>query len=144
MANEVANKSDAIPRRRGPSPGTPKPLGSGRKKGSKNKRTREVAAVWDPIARRMGRKLEKRFNAELKKGDDCNLNFCLGFFKEASGYAWGKPTQMIAGDPESESIELEVTPRDVRELARQTALILYRADPKRIANQQRLADQRKE
>ena len=44
---------------------------------------------------------------------------------------WGKPTQMIAGDPESESIELEVTPRDVRELARQTALILYRADPKR-------------
>ncbi len=93
-ANKVANKSDAIPRRRGPPPGTPKPLGSGRKKGSKNVRTREVAAVWDPIARRMGRKLEKRFNAELKKGDDCNLSFCLGFFKEASGYAWGNTAMM--------------------------------------------------
>ncbi len=132
-ANKVANKSDAIPRRRGPPPGTPKPLGSGRKKGSKNVRTREVAAVWDPIARRMGRKLEKRFNAELKKGDDCNLSFCLGFFKEASGYAWGKPTPMIADNPEGEPIETAVL--DDREIARQTALILYRADPKRLTHQ---------
>ncbi len=42
---------------------------------------------------------------------------------------WGKPTQMIAGDPESTPIETEVL--DDRELARQTALILYRADKKR-------------
>ncbi len=136
-ANKVANKSDAIPRRRGPPPGTPKPLGSGRKKGSKNVRTREVAAVWDPIARRMGRKLEKRFNAELKKGDDCNLSFCLGFFKEASGYAWGKPASMIAGDPEGTPIEVEVEVLDDRELARQTALILYRGDPKRIIDRRK-------
>ena len=40
-------------------------------------------------------------------------------------------------------IPLEVEVPDLRELARQTALILYRADPKRIANQQRLTDQRK-
>ena len=79
------------------------------------------------------RKLEKRFNAELKKGDDCNLSFCLGFFKEASGYAWGKPTPMIADDPEGEPIEREVL--DDREIARQAALILYRADPKRLTHQ---------
>ncbi len=47
---------------------------------------------------------------------------------------WGKPTQMIAGDPEREPNELEVTRLDDRELARQTALILYRADRKRLTD----------
>ena len=43
---------------------------------------------------------------------------------------WGKPTQMIAGDPEGEPIELKETcPWDDRELARRVALILHRADP---------------
>ncbi len=46
---------------------------------------------------------------------------------------WGKPTQMIADDPEGEPIEVEVL--DDRELARQVALILYRGDPKRLTHQ---------
>ena len=46
---------------------------------------------------------------------------------------WGKPTPMIADDPEGEPIEAEVM--DNRELARQVALILYRADPKRLTHQ---------
>ncbi len=48
---------------------------------------------------------------------------------------WGKPTQMIANDPEGEPIETEVL--DDRELARQVALILYRADPKRLTDQRK-------
>ncbi len=41
---------------------------------------------------------------------------------------WGKPTQMIADDPEGEPLAVETDQRDIRELARETALILYRAD----------------
>ena len=76
-----------------PLKGRPKPPGSGRRKGVGNKRTKEVEAVWDPIARRMGKKLEKRFNEELAKGDKANLNFCDSFFAKAAGYAWGQPTK---------------------------------------------------
>ncbi len=108
--------------------------GPGRPKGSKNKRTKEVEALWDPIARRMGRKLEKRFNAEIEKGDNCDLSFCLGFFKEASGYAWGQPTRRseVSG-PDRNPIQTEVTnaiASDNRELARRLALIFSRALPK--------------
>ncbi len=48
---------------------------------------------------------------------------------------WGKPAPMIADDPEP--IELEVESRTDRELARQVALILYRADPKRLTDQRK-------
>jgi hypothetical protein len=41
----------------------------------------------------MGKKLEKRFNEELAKGDKANLNFCDSFFAKAAGYAWGQPTK---------------------------------------------------
>ncbi len=34
-------------------------------------------------------------------------------------------------------LEIETNTRDIRELARQTALILYRADPKRLTNQRK-------
>ena len=43
---------------------------------------------------------------------------------------WGKPTQMIAGDPESKPIEVKVKLSD-RELARRIALLLWKADPKK-------------
>ena len=110
------------------------PRSPGRPKGSKNRRTKAVEALWDPIARRMGRKLEKRFNAELEKGDNCDLSFCLGFFKEASGYAWGQPTRRseVSG-PDRNPIQTEVTnaiASDNRELARRLALIFSRASPK--------------
>jgi hypothetical protein len=81
----------------------------------------------------MGRKLEKRFNAEIEKGDNCDLSFCLGFFKEASGYAWGQPTRRseVSG-PDRNPIQTEVTnaiASDNRELARRLALIFSRASP---------------
>ena len=41
---------------------------------------------------------------------------------------WGKPTQMIAGDPNGEPVGVETVPWDDRELARRIALILYLAD----------------
>ncbi len=81
----------------------------------------------------MGRKLEKRFNAEIEKGDNCDLSFCLGFFKEASGYAWGQPTRRseVSG-PDRNPIQSEVTnviAGDNRELARRIALIFAQASP---------------
>ncbi len=110
------------------------PRSPGRPKGSKNRRTKAVEALWDPIARRMGRKLEKRFNAEIEKGDDCDLNFCLGFFKEASSYAWGQPTRRseASGLDVVNPIHSEATNAiagDNRELARRIALIFSRALP---------------
>ncbi len=97
-------------------PGAPKggakPPGSGRRKGVGNKRTKEVEAVWDPIARRMGKKLEKRFNEELAKGDKANLNFCDSFFAKAAGYAWGQPTKRS-----------EISGRDGGPILKQTQIV---------------------
>jgi len=44
-ANVVANIADGVPRRRGAPPGSPKPPGSGRQKGTRNKVTKEIAAI---------------------------------------------------------------------------------------------------
>ncbi len=42
---------------------------------------------------------------------------------------WGKPTQMIAGDPEGQPIAAEPTSLNDFELARRICLILSRNDP---------------
>ncbi len=41
---------------------------------------------------------------------------------------WGKPTVMVAGDPDGKPIRIEQAPIDIRELGRQVALILMMAD----------------
>ncbi len=41
---------------------------------------------------------------------------------------WGKPTVMVAGDSDGEPIRMEQEPIDIRELGRQVAPILFRAD----------------
>ncbi|MCH9050726.1 MAG: hypothetical protein IIA72_06550 [Proteobacteria bacterium] len=48
---------------------------------------------------------------------------------------WGKPTQMVAGDPEGAPIPTETVDLGDRELARRIALILSRADPKMRRNE---------
>ncbi len=84
--------------------GRPRPPGSGRQPGTKNRRTVEVERAYHPIVRRMAKKLETRFNLEMQRGDKCNLDFAMKFFTLAAGYAYGRPvdrTQLTgaAGGP---------------------------------------------
>ena len=69
------------------------PRKPGRPKGSRNRVKKQVAQVFDPVARRMTRKLEKRFDEELAKGSDCNLDFCQKLYTTACSYAWGQPVK---------------------------------------------------
>jgi hypothetical protein len=101
LANPVANQESGngtsevveLPRRAGAPKGRAKPKGSGRAKGTPNRRTIEVEKAFSPIAKRMAKKLEKRVEEELAKGDACNLDFCQKFFTTAAAYAYGKPRE---------------------------------------------------
>ena len=41
----------------------------------------------------MTKKLEKRFEEELDKGESCNLDFCQKLYALACSYAWGQPVK---------------------------------------------------
>ncbi len=137
LANPLANQEPGnstsevvdLPQRAGAPKGRRKPEGSGRKKGTPNRITREVREIAQKYTARAVRQAWKL--AKEAKSQDTQLKA----LELILAYGHGKPTPMIADAPEGEPIEREVL--DDREIARQTALILYRADPKRLTDQRK-------
>ncbi len=137
LANPLANQEPGnstsevvdLPQRTGAPKGRRRPEGSGRKKGTPNRITREVREIAQKYTARAVRQAWKL--AKEAKSQDTQLKA----LELILAYGHGKPTQMIAGDPEGEPIEAEVL--DPRELARQVAFILYRGDPKRIIDRRK-------
>ena len=56
------------------------PRGRGRPKGSRNRVKKEVAVLFDPVARKMTRKVAKRLDEELERGDKANLDFVVKIY----------------------------------------------------------------
>ena len=93
-ANNLANIGDAAPRRRGPPPGTPKPPNSGRKKGTRNRVTKEIAE----IAQKHGKEIVDGLVKDFKATDDLDVKIKIASLVLSYGY--GKPanTTLIGGD----------------------------------------------
>jgi len=127
------------PKRRGRRPGSPKTSGSGIKKGQKktftNDLKEEILVRGQPI----------KLLCDIARGVRVRVGAQAGPNKEyvypsleqrisASRYLADKllpnlRSQEVTGDPDKPT-EVEATPLDDRELARQVALILYRAAPR--------------
>ncbi len=87
MANNVANITDAAPRKPGRPKGSPKPPGSGRQKGTPNKATKEIAE----IAQKHGKVIVDGLVKEFKTTDDLDVKVKIASLVLSYGY--GQPTR---------------------------------------------------
>ena len=86
-ANNVANISDVVPRKPGPPKGSPKPAGSGRQKGTRNRVTKEIAE----IAQKHGKVIVDGLVKEFKTTDDLDVKVKIASLVLSYGY--GQPTR---------------------------------------------------
>ncbi len=120
MANNVANIAGAVPRKPGRAKGSPKPEGSGRQKGTRNRVTKEIAE----IAQKHGKVIVDGLVKEFKTTDDLDVKVKIASLVLSYGY--GQPTRRYeVSGPGGQPIETTRTLiRDDRELARRLVLAL--------------------
>ena len=87
MANNMANIAGAVPRKPGRAKGSPKPEGSGRQKGTRNRVTKEIAE----IAQKHGKVIVDGLVKEFKTTDDLDVKVKIASLVLSYGY--GQPTR---------------------------------------------------
>ena len=86
-ANSMANITDVVPRKPGRPKGLPKPPTSGRKRGTRNRVTREIAE----IAQKHGKAIVAGLMKEFKATDDLDVKVKIASL--VLSYGFGQPTR---------------------------------------------------